>query len=49
MGIKKMMEQLLERADAKQEAHVERMEPLLGLRSWGEVTKAYPQNLKAGP
>jgi hypothetical protein len=44
-----MMECLLERMEAKAEAHLERMEALLGLRPSGEVTEACPQNSKAGP
>jgi hypothetical protein len=35
--------------EAKAETHLARMEALLGLRPWGEVTEVCPENLKAGP
>jgi hypothetical protein len=31
------------------EAHLERMEALIGLRPLGEVTETCPENSKAGP
>jgi hypothetical protein len=53
MDVLQMMECMLaiqEEIDcnqAKEEAHLERMEALLGLRSWGEVIEACPEKSKA--
>jgi hypothetical protein len=53
MDVLQMMECMLaiqeeiECNQAKEEAHLERMEALLALRSWGEVTEACPEKSKA--
>jgi hypothetical protein len=54
--MQKMMERLLAKMEArlewlqaKEEAHLGRMEAALGLRPWGKVTEACPEKSKAGP